>query len=97
MKGKYKAKYQLYRVDEKLGPEKESIDFEKDGYASIEDLKEKGPALVEEQIKKHGVPDCEAMLDLQIVELVRNTEVYVDNDSVLFTIKNGKMTDIGDN
>lgn len=97
MKGKFKVICQLYEVDKKLGPKAEGIEFSKDGYKDVESLKEDGKALVEAQIKKHNIPDGDAMLDIQIVENKNGTEVYVDNDSLTFVIKDGKMTEIETN
>lgn len=97
MKGTYKAEYQLYTTDEKGRVSASSIDFEKDGYETIEHLKLDCPSLVEEQIERNRISDCGAILDVQIVELVGETEVYVDNDSIKFTIENGKMTNVESN
>lgn len=93
MKGKFKVICQLYEVDKKLGPKQDGIEFSKDGYKDLVSLKEDGKVLVEVQIKKHKVPDGVAMLDIQIVENKNGTEVYVDNDRLLFVIKDGKMTE----
>ena len=97
MKGKYKAEYQLYEVDEKTGPKEKAITYGKDGYESIEELKQDALSLTEERIVKHGIRNGQVLLDLQIVELVGDTEVYIDNNSALFTIKDGKLTDIATN
>lgn len=94
MKGKFKVICQLYEVDKELGPYEEGIEFAKDGYADVQSLKDDSKRLVEAEIKKHKFPDGDAMLDIQIVENKNGTEVYVDNDSVLFVVKDGKMTEV---
>lgn len=97
MKGKFKVFCQLYEVDKKLGVETKGIEFEKDGYKDLVSLKEDVKALVETQIKKHKVSDGDAMLDIQIVENNNGTELYVDKDSAMLVIKNGKMTEVETN
>ncbi len=94
MKGRYKAEYQLcYKSDKRLELGQTSVNFEKDGYTSIDKLKADSTSLIEAQIKRHKIPDGEVMSDMLIVEDNNGNEVYVDNDSAWLTVKDGKIID----
>lgn len=68
----------------------------KDGYTSVEELKNNTRSVLENMIQKHEIADNQIMCEMHISTAENRKETYFDHDETVIRVKDGKIVEFMD-